>query len=446
MLGTIILREMQEYIKSKLFLIGFLSIIILVVVSTYVNIEDFTRRDREYLDAGRELRFTGYEVRLGKTPQVLGILVQGKERKLGVIASVTTRKVPTVTTGYLGGKRDRRVEYGSRYSAVDFAFLVRVFMSLMVIFLAFGAVAGEKEKGTLRLVLSNAVPRHILLMGKALGGMAMISLSLFIALLLSLLMIEIHPAVSVHSIDIVRIAAIYGVSLLYLAVFLAAGICVSVAVNRRSAALLVLVQLWFLMVIIYPNIGVILTRKLVPIPTREQWMESRKEAARPFEAARMKAMEALESGVPAEKQLDKWQRYLKIEQVQIESRYAVDRAYVNRQRAQAERAGMITILSPAVAYDAAVQRIARTGMDEHERFLDAVFRYWNRYLPTEKELEFLKMAREGTLLGYLPEFRYPAAPISVDMQAILPAVLLLALTGGAAWSLAYVMFLRKDVR
>ena len=56
------------------------------------------------------------------------------------------------------------------YHVPDFAYVVGVVISLLALLFQFDAICGEKESGMLRLVLSNAVPRHSVLLGKWLGG------------------------------------------------------------------------------------------------------------------------------------------------------------------------------------------------------------------------------------------------------------------------------------
>ena len=79
MLTTIIVREIQEYIKSKKFLIGLFITLILITITTVINIEDYTKRQQDYLDAKREMG----KWNVFRPPQVLSILALGKDQKLG---------------------------------------------------------------------------------------------------------------------------------------------------------------------------------------------------------------------------------------------------------------------------------------------------------------------------------------------------------------------------
>ena len=62
---------------------------------------------------------------------------------------------------------------GSLSSALgnlDFLFVVSTVFSLLALLFTFDAVAGEREAGTLRITLANALPRDLFLWSKLIGG------------------------------------------------------------------------------------------------------------------------------------------------------------------------------------------------------------------------------------------------------------------------------------
>jgi ABC-type Na+ efflux pump permease subunit len=56
------------------------------------------------------------------------------------------------------------------FGKLDFVFIIQMVASLIVLLFASDLIAGEKEMGTLRAILSNSVPRHTILLGKLAGG------------------------------------------------------------------------------------------------------------------------------------------------------------------------------------------------------------------------------------------------------------------------------------
>ena len=65
-------------------------------------------------------------------------------------------------------------------------------MSLLAVILTYGAIAGEKEQGTLGLVLSNAVPRARIILAKAAANILVLVVPFLLAVVLSLTIVEIQ--------------------------------------------------------------------------------------------------------------------------------------------------------------------------------------------------------------------------------------------------------------
>lgn len=102
MLSTIIKREMQEYLRSSKFLIGFLITVILITISTIININDYKQRNQDYLAAQKEMTGDRFYIQVFRQPEVLSTLVQGKDRKLGNRLQMTYLDLPYRTSGYMG--------------------------------------------------------------------------------------------------------------------------------------------------------------------------------------------------------------------------------------------------------------------------------------------------------------------------------------------------------
>ena len=81
MLKTIVRREILEYLRSSKFLIGLCLSVILVGISTFINIGDYRQRQQDYLDAKQGLKRKSIGVDIFRKPQLLCTLVQGKDRE-----------------------------------------------------------------------------------------------------------------------------------------------------------------------------------------------------------------------------------------------------------------------------------------------------------------------------------------------------------------------------
>ena len=151
---------------------------------------------------------------------------------------------------------------------LDFLFIVGTVFSLLALLFTFDAVAGEREAGTLRINLSNPVPRDVFLWSKLIGGYVVFVLPFLVSLLLGLLLI-VWQGFPLGEFKIVMpVLALTLVALLYIAVFFAIGVVISTYLDTSKTALIVAFTFWVFAVLIAPR-GAFVIAKLVA-PTRTQ--------------------------------------------------------------------------------------------------------------------------------------------------------------------------------
>jgi len=444
MLSAIIKREVLEYLKSAKFLIGFGISALLITISTIINIQDYQQRQQDYVAAKEEFQDRFY-IDVFRPPQVLSTLVQGKDRKLGNRLTMTYLNIPSRPSGYMGEYTSKHYRYMAGFSSVDFAFVVRVVLSLMVIFLAYNAISEEKFKGTLKQVLANRLPRDQLLLGKFLGGLVVVIGSLFISVILAWLILLFHPAISLVNSDWIFILGLLGVSALYLTCFYTLSLFISVIVSRPSMALTILLQLWIFLIIIYPNLGVVIADTLFSLPSEQEIAQRKAAAFQPyeeeFERVRKAFSEAVRSaqGVPKELSVRNFELWTQKTMLN----HQVDSEFNNRLTQQMKLAQSLSILSPATVFDQVANRYARTGMVEYEKYMNGVFRYWQEFI---EHYKLRYEDREAYRNSKLPDFSYSSEDVGRSFVAILPQWLLLFLFSLIFFVLAYIGFLRKDVR
>jgi ABC-type transport system involved in multi-copper enzyme maturation permease subunit len=414
MLKTIILHEIQEYIKTKKFLIGLLVIIGLVIVSTVINLENYKDRLRDY-NAALNLPETVY-YKIYRPPQLLSIFTIGKDTTIGTTVSIGYGNISTETISYLGTmfRTSSRTEAG--LSVFDLTFLVKFVFGFIVMFFAFDSVAGEKVRGSLKQMLSNDIPRDTVIMGKFVGGLVVIILSLFIAMIVSCLIIVFDRSVMMGFTDWIRIFGMFGSSALYLAVVYSMSLCISVMVNRPSTAIMILMQLWLFFTILYPNVSVVLARRFYAVPTSTEVFLQKHAIDTEYERP---SFEMRGNEIATRK-------------------YEVDREYQREMIAQGEWARKLSILSPAVLYDTVMIRLAKTGLDEFECFLDGIYLHYLTMLDYN--------AFYGGNLDNIPRFEYVSEGIRTSCFAIVPDLFVLMLFGIIFFVTAHARFLRKDVR
>ena len=122
-------------------------------------------------------------------------------------------------------------------------------LPLLALMLAYDAVVGEAERGTLLLLLSYPVPRWAVILGKFTGHLGILALALLVGYGGPCLLIALTR--SAEAGDWMVFAGLIGSSLLLGGAFLALGYLVSALVRERATAVGLAIGLWLVLVVLY---------------------------------------------------------------------------------------------------------------------------------------------------------------------------------------------------
>ena len=138
------------------------------------------------------------------------------------------------------------------FSSIDIVFVFEVVLSLMGLIFAYDAIAGERERGTLRLVLAQPVGRGQILLAKYISAMVCLLVPLVLSLLFALLLLT--HSIPLSTADFLRIAGIVLTSFAYLSLFYLIGLLISAVTRRTSTALMLAMFVWGFLILVYPNL------------------------------------------------------------------------------------------------------------------------------------------------------------------------------------------------
>ncbi len=273
MLTTLIRRELLDNLMTFRFVVVFIITLLLVVVNTSVLIKDYDRRLASYNSAvksnqeqllGRRTYSSG-SFDVVRPPNLLSIFNAGLDKRLSNEIFVFNGLVPTLWDGQLHGSTNPLLNL---FSSIDIVFIFEVVLSLMSLIFAYDALAGERERGTLRLVLTHPVSRGKILLAKYISAMICLLVPLLISLLLVVILLTTSTTLSLNFDDFLRIGGIVLSSIAYLSVFYLIGMLISVITHRTSTALMLAMFVWVFWVLVYPN--VILVRITPAQPSEER--------------------------------------------------------------------------------------------------------------------------------------------------------------------------------
>lgn len=443
MLKAIIQREILEYLKSSKFLIGLCLTLVLVGMSTFINIGDYQQRQQDYLDAILSMESGVFNVEIFRKPQILSTLVQGRDRELGSRIRINYLDLPIQTSGYMGEFASQHHRYVSGFASVDFAFVIRVVLSLMVIFLAYNSISEERVQGTLRLTLANPLSRGQLLFGKFIGGLFVVLGSLTIATLVAVLVLVLHPSISVDRDLSLRILGMWGISAFYLGSFFTLSLMISTIFNRPSVALLVLLQIWIVIIIIYPNISVVLSRHVIELPGDEELNDRKRALFEPYEQEFNQTREAFLNMVESvQRDQEISRKWFEVSAQRTELHHRIDNEYSQELTRQMHLAQNIAIFSPSVLFNGVMQRLAGTDIREFDSFMKGVKRHWHKYIEQHSLLYTdSKAYRESKL----PEFTYAKQSAAESIAQTLHQWIILFLLSVVFFVVAHTVFMKKDI-
>jgi ABC-type transport system involved in multi-copper enzyme maturation permease subunit len=468
MLKDIIKKEIQETIISPKFVFTFLLCTVLILLSVFTGMTAYRAEQKEYsaaiaLNKKNLESATTYDtlinqgIKIHRRPQVLSSIVSGVSEAVGRVATVYYTYDPSLV--------DSKYESSpifSIFGALDLTFIVKIVLSLLAILFTYDVIVGEKERGTLRLILSNEVPRDRLLVGKVVGGYISLLISLIIPLILGMLILLIYPNISMSGQDWARVLIMFLIFFLYLSVFFTLGLFVSARTNKSSTSFLILLFIWVIFVTVIPKVSILAAAQLNPIPSIHEITAKKDAFFRQVQDGIQKRNLDWGKEHKTDQDQKKYQEDFKksLEEnlqwatSQIDNyNAALERDYQARKRSQEHLAINLSRISPASALMFSTMSLARTGLDEYDRFLASIRAYKSIFVKwifaqDMKNFNFTRARgdRASVELADMPQHNFEAESLSKSLARTLPDIGLMLVLIIVFFAGAYVSFLKYDVR
>lgn len=479
MIRLLIEKELREQTGSPKFAMTFAICSVLILVSFFIGARNYVVSMEQYQAAVTEntRQLEGSSTWAGIThtiylpPQPLSALVGG-------ISNDTGRSIRMSSGGELKAVNSRFNEEPmlAVFRFLDLEFLFSVVLSLFAVMFAYDAVNGEKERGTLRLALSNPVSRSMFILGKLIGTFLSLFVPLLIPVALGLLLLPIF-GVHLDGDELMRLLLILGVGFLFFAAFLVLSVMVSASTRHSSYSFLIMLVIWIGCVLIIPRTAVLMSARLVDVPTVDVVEKQKREYASQLmteDRAKMSGFRP-DPSTPPEEMIGQFSKFMgelanerEIKISEFNARLNEDRE--NRQRDQQRLAMSLARFSPATSMSLAMIQLAGTSISMKNRFSDqardyqAVFRAFLE----EKNPGSINMG-SGMVMrvtinqgsgnvnvggaddtkinpSELPVFEYQDVKLGDVSTAAIPDIAFLVGFGILFFVGAFVQFLRFDVR
>ncbi len=485
MLWHLIRKDILEHLMSLRFAIACVLCLIVILASLFVRCLDYGQvlddyhEDSDMLKRRLETmdhpgRFVWEGTTVYRRPNPLKIFVRGVDESYGAGMRVSARDPvrPII--------RDMQNTAVPLFPSIDLVTFVGLIMSLMALVFGYDAICGEKQRGTLRLMLSYSVPRHLVLISKWIGGYVTLVVPFLLTIVVGAVIVLIQPNIALQSGQWVRLAVIAGLALLYVAAIYSLAVCVSCLTSRAATSVMILLSIWVVLILVIPNLSPYLAQVWQPTASALETEKTRRTAVeetwerlyeqqrreydkehgfkdRWWEDINWNDWESRKTVQLRELYLLNYQR--KASQQVLKEHEKIDQRWAGHMNVQIALSRWIGRVSPFACFALAAAELADEGVLEKTRYLDQLRAHQNILLTyaydewEERERYTLEHEGEGkgpwqgeNRLKPTPEFHYVAAGAREYVQEVAVDAGILAGMVLVCFMLSYVRFLRYDVR
>ena len=372
---TIIKKELLDHLQSIQFSVLVVFSIVLFLANGIIFVKKYDEQNSWY---NEQITI------LYQQPSTMGTMLFEKPNSLAFMAEGGDKYRPAGYHLYPKGRLSAMHGKVRNFKMpdipeLDWAFIIKIVFTLYVLLLGYSAISGEKEQGTLRLILSNSHGRIKFLVSKYIAIILTMSIPLLIGVLISIIILGISIPQVLSLDNLLRILLTLISALAYLSIFMFLSLLISSMVHQSSLVLLILLAVWILFAIIIPNVPSILSEEFSKVPSE-------------YETAN-------QIGPLIQKQI--WERITKIRaqvdqgkiKTEEELKRLTDEAFEQGQQdlakhyksyndAMKQRAMMARNLartSPTALFEFASESIAQTGLIQEEHFEKNAHNYSNIY-------------------------------------------------------------------
>ena len=476
---TIVKKEILEQVVSFRFIVLLLICMILIPLSLFVSNREFQNRVTDYnrlVEMSREkIENTQFMELMSEAYSVDGYVPPAP---LSVFAGGNTVTIPdgfrslragiTFTEGSNAGNGALNLN-----DTIDFLFIIQVIFSLLAILFTFDAVCGERELGTLKTMLSNSIPRDIVIFGKLTGILVTMLIPFVASFVLGIVILLFSGFPSGDGDMSARIVIMAVSTVVYISVFASIGIVISSCVERSKTSVVLLLLVWIILINIIPKGAGIVAQALVPVESDSVIEIEKSMFRRNLELERGAEIAEMEKTLPQYLDItpennernaaineersriladirDEYERRINDEYARIDDRIRT------KLDTQVLIAQFIAQLSPVTSFTNIFTTIAGTGTYDRERLITAaeayqqtvyreLFQYIHRDISPEGHMT-MSIDGDNIDLANLPVFNYTRSTLTETAGAVMIDTIIFVLFLIVTITAVYVSFLQYDVR
>lgn len=402
MILHIALKELFNNITTPRFVTGFLLCMLLIPFSIVISVDEYKSKvgvyeiEKKAADEENLAKaYSAYRPVIVKKPTPLSVFARGISYNVGDRVKVLFGDKPMMTEGK---SLSRDNPFLNRFFTFDFVSVVIIIMSLMAFLFTYDICTGEREAGTLKMMLSNSVSRAVILTGKLLGTFLTLLPMLIFSFGLCLLVLLLYPSIAFTASEWIRICLIFFFSMVFLLFFMVLGLFVSSRVMNSGTSIMICLLLWVSILFIIPTIANYTASSFIKVGSVENLNLDISEIDHDFEqkvAEYIKKLPASDWGMTQsywtgndgfkiiggasksfmerEKKANEYGEPLRIQFA--DKKWQFRKQFIDQLEKQQRFARYFSLLSPSEIFKESVAGLCATNYESHRDFLKQISDY-----------------------------------------------------------------------
>ena len=482
MLWTLIKKEVLETMLDLRFWVVSVLFLLLIPLSLLVSREDYEQRLADYQQSHQMYRDNYKQVSSNMEAQ--GFRPPAPQ---SVFASGITSNLPDIVitsqSGLVRAIKNPAVDnvQGILLGKVDLQFIATYVISLAALMLTYNCVSGERGNGTLRLMIANSLPRGHIIGIKVASAYMTLWIPLTLALTVGILVLQASSSISLVPGPLLNA---FGCILLCMALFtlcmILIGTCISTMTVSATTSMVVALLVWVILVIGIPKTSPMIAQIIYPIESQNVVQMRTQLAAKALDdELNQKEIELYLKcreghGITDKNNFDQSREEaamaeydeqippirLEYEQRKTQQIRRINQDYENKRTSQTAIATNLSRLSPVSCFTYLATGLANTGAGEVKRFWQNAERFQHQVKQeiydkikvktysigcgSMSQVEYAEGFDRETAV--LPDIDYHYGTLAEILQEGFWDVTLLSVFPTALFALAFISFLKYDVR
>jgi len=329
----------------------------------------------------------------------------------------------------------------------DVGFVLAIVIGLGVVVFAYDSICGEKERGTLKLVFSNNVPRYKLLLGKFLAGTLGLSAIVLVVWFLAILITMRESFVQFSAGDFGLLTLALLSSVVYVFLLLAITMFISSLASSSRIAIVSCVSFWLISCLLAPPFGPMVAKMIRRIPLHQEFVLSKhsllsqetKEAIKTYKERRT------ENNTQVGELLLETINKVGVKWSELNEKSIVE--YQSKVAQQEDLSRLISSVSPPLAFQLALSELCGTSITS-QRYFEGQAKDWARAYAAniweQHRHSFESALQVFTLEANQPDIK--PFPIKSRLRHWLCYFTYMLILGILCFAVTFIRFVHYDVR